>query len=515
MIMTLPGMPLGWAVAIFVGMGLILVIGMAASPPTYGRTRFLNLANVPVIGVVTRYLTRNPWPIIFLKYFSIAVFIVVIISGLFGTPVAKLNFATVITWNLWWTLVVISVFFVGSAWCSFCPWDALANLLVKGRIWWRPADTAGLELVVPRYLRNTWPALIMLVGLTWFELGMGATVDPMATATLAMFMVVIAVLSLVLFQRKAFCRYFCPVGRTIGSYSQLSPIEIRPVDADICAKCSTLECFFGTDSTEPCPTNLTMGRFAQNTYCTSCGACAVGCPERNVNWRLRSMAAEARVNARPHWDEAWFMLGLLALASFHGLTMLPFWENWILSLARFVGDSGRLLVSFSLSFAGILGITVGLYCAFVYLTRWLAFSGESFRTVFSNFSFALLPIAFSYHICHNLGHLLREGKGLERVILNPLGTDPVGVGVAPPDASALCGRFMNTMVPGYVLHGIQATIMVWGFWITIKILRHRGYSLLGEGGDGVGWRLSFIIMFVSAATVLNVWLLMQDMVMRM
>jgi len=77
----------------------------------------------------------------------------------------------------------------------------------------------------------------------------------------------------------------------------------------------------------------------QNSYCTSCGNCVQNCPEDNIAWRLRNPVIEAQEAARPRWDEAWFMLGLLALTAFHGLTMLPFWEKWILSFARIIGDS--------------------------------------------------------------------------------------------------------------------------------------------------------------------------------
>ncbi len=78
---------------------------------------------------------------------------------------------------------------------------------------------------MPKQLRNVWPALLLFIGLTWLELGAGVTTSPYATALLALLMLVLATVSLSLFERKAFCRYFCPVGRTVGFYSQLAPVE--------------------------------------------------------------------------------------------------------------------------------------------------------------------------------------------------------------------------------------------------------------------------------------------------
>jgi diacylglycerol kinase family enzyme len=43
--------------------------------------------------------------------------------------------------------------------------------------------------------------------------------------------------------------------------------------------------------------------------------------------------------------------------------------------------------------------------------------------LFTGLVFVTLPLAFSYHIAHNLNHLVREGTGLQALLLNPLGTD--------------------------------------------------------------------------------------------
>ncbi len=59
--------------------------------------------------------------------FMVVAFLLIIYAGLYRTPVAERNLATVLTWNIWWAGLVISVFFLGSSWCAVCPWDTLAN----------------------------------------------------------------------------------------------------------------------------------------------------------------------------------------------------------------------------------------------------------------------------------------------------------------------------------------------------------------------------------------------------
>jgi hypothetical protein len=509
MIMTHPGLPLGWALSTCAGLVLIAVLAVAATPPRDRPARFINLATLPGLGAVVRFLTGASWPLTMLKTLFAAAFLAVIVSGLFGAAIAERNLATVLTWNLWWTLVIISVFFLGSAWCAVCPWDTVASWLVKRRPWWRRAKT-GRNLQVPRPLRRIWPALFLFLGLTWLELGWGVARSPIMTALLALFMVVLAASCLAVFERKAFCRYACPVGRTIGCYSQLAPVELRPVDTDVCARCTTLDCYHGTDQVEPCPTYLTMGRFAQNTYCTSCGACVLSCPHANVAWRLRSVAAEARAGARPHWDEAWFILTLLAITSFHGLTMRPYWGDWMQTLGRAIGDSRHLIASFSLSMVASIVIPILVYVLVVAVTRRLSSSTLSFRRWFSSLSFSVLPVAFSYHLAHNLSHVARESGGLGEVLTNPLGVDTV-----PLKMMELHARQANLLFPEQLMYALQAGIMVLGFWLAVEVLRHRGREFLVEGGSLAGWRLVPMLIFLGGASAGNLLLLVQEMAMRL
>jgi ferredoxin len=505
-------------------LGVVVGDGPAAGRPN----RYVDLTKLPVVAPVMRLLTHSPWPLLVLKLLVVAAFLTVIVAGLFGTSDAKRNLATILTWNLWWVLVIISVIFVGSAWCSVCPWNSLANWLVKWRLWRRPAAAPGLNLRPPRALRRLWVALAMLVGLTWLELAWGATENPMLTASLALIMVLLAVTCMLVFERGAFCRYYCPVGRTIGFYSQLAPVELRPVDADVCARCTTLDCYHGTELVEPCPTRLTMGRFAQNTYCTSCGNCVIGCPHHNVAWRLRSLAREARVDARPHWDEAWFMVSLWAITTFHGVSMSLYWEDGVEALGRALNESGRLTVSFTLGMVAAVGLLVLAYVLFVALARRISSSTVPFGRWFSVIAFTTLPIAFSYHVAHNLSHLARETASLGKVLADPLGltaplgptaplgaSDPLGLGAVAAAPMTMPGGDLGLLIPEQLLFAMQVGIILVGFWLTLQVLRHRGHELLGDGVVGGSWRLLPIVMFAGAAAGVNLLLLTQVMVMRM
>ena len=507
--MVHPGLPATWVAFVFSAMFLIAI-----------QYTFLYAQNsrdsapfkFPFLTALTKPFITRPWLLVAFRLFASAVFLTVIYAGLFGTAIPEKNIATVLTWTIWWSGVIISIFFVGSAWCAICPWDAIATWLVRQRLWKKARETSSLNLRVPKILRSVWPAFLMFVGLTWLELGVGVTVSPYATALMALFMVVAATVSLVVYEKKAFCRYFCAIGRTIGAYSSIAPIALAPITEKTCEDCTTLECYHGNEDVEPCPTNLVMGRLTQNTYCTSCGACSLSCPYENVAWRLRGIGDEI-TNAsrntvlRGRVDEAWFILGLVALTIFHGITMMPYWEGAIKELAYNIGDSGQLLTSFSIGMIISMVVPIILYVAAIKLTQQLMQTKEEYKRLFSAFALSALPLAFSYHIAHNLTHLVRESAGFWKVVANPLGKDALPLGSAE-----LHMRHMSPLIADNIVFAVQALLVLFGFWLSLKIAKQRFHQVTYNSS---GFSFIPILVFVFIISLADLWLLMQPMVMRM
>ena len=504
-----PGLPAGWAGLVGIAVALLSI-------------RVLATAHPPIVNFRFRWAPGNRWDLVLrsvsalsplllqiLKFALVVIFLLIVVAGLFGTPIPQRNLATVLTWNVWWAGLILTIFFAGSLWCAVCPWNTLAGWLVRRGRAGNATPNNSLNLKVPRILRNLWPALGLLIGLTWLELGTGLTRNPRTTAILALFMVAIATLSLAIFERRAFCRYFCPVGRTVGFYSQLAPVELRPVDAEICARCDTLACYHGTDQVEPCPTHLVMGRLTENTYCTSCSNCVRGCPSKNVSWRLRPPSIEIIKKARPHWDEAWFMLCLLALTGFHGLTMMPLWEKGVSSFARVVGDSGSLLSSFTVFLSLSLTVPAIVYAGAVGVTYQITSRKVPFKKLFSSLAFVTLPLAFAYHLAHNLGHVVRESDGALSLFLNPLGT-----GASPLSVIEKQSRHLDMLISPELVFALQAGLMVFGFWIALKVLHHRGLALLPQGTPAAAG-LAPMVLLAAGFTGFHLWLLMQPMIMRL
>jgi len=510
MTMTHPGLPDPWLWLALAVMSFSLLWVLFFTPKKLSTHSFLNVEKIPLIGWLARLFVASPWPLLLLKLISVALFLTVIAAGLFGTPMAERNLATTLTWTVWWSGLIVTVFFLGSAWCAVCPWDTIASWLVKRRLWRRADASSSLGLKFPKAWRNVWPALAMFVGLTWLELGVGVTTNPYATAVLSLVMIVLATIYMAVFESKVFCKHVCPVGRTVGFYAQLSMVELRPRLQKTCDSCKTMECYHGTKEIEPCPTNLVMGTLTQSTYCTSCSACTMSCPHDNVGWRVRSPAAEAIQHARPHWDEAWFMLGLLGLTTFHGITMMEFWEQGLSWFGQLIGDSGQLIWSFSVGMALVFIAPILLYSLLIKLTQILLPVKVGFKQLFAKLAFISLPLAFVYHIAHNLNHLVRESRGFSDVLINPLGKDTL-----PLSSAELHMRHMNPLMSEQFLYGLQAGLMAFGFWLALQILQKRSLEIFS---DAAAWRAVYQvpgIIFITIITAINLWLLVQPMIMRM
>jgi len=512
MMMQHPGLPLPWITHAAIAMGAIVIWCLFAPPvpPALRRIRSLDLATLRWVGPLVRCIALSPYPLLAARVVSVAAFLLVIAAGLFGSHYPERNFATVLVWNLWWPLVVVSVLFFGTAWCALCPWTALANWIVRRRLWRRVEPHAGLNLKVPSYMRNVWMALLMFMGLTWLEIGLNATGIPVATALMATAMLLLSVLFLLLFERKAFCRYACPVGRTLGCYSRVAPLAVRPIEQATCDDCKTLECYRGSAQIEPCPTKLTVGRFSQNTYCLSCGNCMLSCPHKNVTWRLRSMGSEATDRTASLVDETWFILALLGITSFHGLTMMPFWGDWVAAIADAIGDGRSQLVSFTLAMMVGFAVPALIYAMAIGLLVPLLPRGTSFKRLFSAFPFVALPLAFAYHLAHNMDHLIREGSEFLSVVANPLGS-----GLAPLSAAERHQQMMSVPIPDEWLFTIQAALMVLGFFLAAQIARQRGADFAGDGLRVTGLQLLPMLAFIAAITAMNLGLMAQGMTMRM
>jgi ferredoxin len=330
---------------------------------------------------------------------------------------------------------------------------------------------------------------------------------PAVTAWLAIAMLLMAIVSAFLFEKKSFCRYACLVGRVSGLYAMFSGVEIRSKDQSICRGCAGKECVHGSTTAYGCPTYLFPGFLASNTYCIQCLECVQSCPEQNLAINLRPWGADLIQQHRPRTDEAYLALLMLSITGFHGLTMTPSWAR----LTGWLSDGLSLggLLAFSLGMTLLMLLPILLYALLVRLSYELGRAAApprlTYYDYFVRYAYTLLPIALFYHLAHNLEHLLMEGPKVVALLSDPFGWNWNLLGTAhwriPP------------LVSLDVLWIVQVALVLVGHVYSLWVAHHTSRRLFVDAGLARRSQLPMLAAMI-AFSVFSLWLLKQPMEMR-
>ena len=446
-------------------------------------------------------------------------FLAVIVIGLIGNQQPGRNIAPVLTWNIWWIGLIFLVMFAGNLWCFMCPWTAIPDWIMRGSLRAvRKVRSFGLRY--PRFRLWMWPAIVLFAFATWLEIAYDAANRPWLTSLLGIAMIVMAWLCLVVFDRKAMCRYVCFVGRVSGQYSTMGMLELRRRDNAVCRSCTTSDCFHGREGVGyPCPTHEYMGAMNDNQYCTLCTECVKSCPHDNIALNLRSSGADLLHAHRAKLDEAYMAILVFIVSAFHGAAMIPLWKTWegdlrgwlvdndlLGSAALFAGTHGGVLVFTIMMIACIVGpgLIYWLLCLAMRLASGRPDIGT--RKLFVRFASTLLPIALFYHLAHNATHVFWEWSKLRRLISDPLGWGYDWFGTARAPLSALWS-------PESIWY-LQVGLVVIGHAYGIFVAQREALRVYG-GDRKASFRLHLVMVVgMIAMSMLSLWLLAQPMYMR-
>ena len=136
-------------------------------------------------------------------------------------------------WAWWWPLILLGFPLVGRLWCSFCPF------MVWGEIGQRLATTLGWKpRPWPRGNTDRWASPTLAAGfagiLLWEELG-NLENTAWLSSCLLLAITAGAVVGSLLFEKRFWCRYLCPVGGMNGLMAKLSVLELR-AEAGTCGR---------------------------------------------------------------------------------------------------------------------------------------------------------------------------------------------------------------------------------------------------------------------------------------
>ena len=366
-----------------------------------------------------RALFRSRWFPLLGLIINLFVFVIILLAGFMGGYSAgNYNFGIMIVWILWWVMlmfVLVPVF--SRAWCMVCPFPIFGDWAQRGVLFGvNTGKLKGLNIKWPKGLKNMWVMNILFLVTTFFS-GF-FTVRPLATFILLGAIILIAFIMGLIFEKRTFCLYVCPVSGFQGLYSQFAMAEIRRKDPAICQEHKLKTCYLGNEKGYSCPWLLTPFSFKKNTYCGMCLECFKSCPYDNMAFNLRLPGADLLVDEKRGFDEAWKSFIMLGIAMVFFLTMQGPW-GVLKDMVRGTTLKGYLTF-ISLHSAFSLLIVPGIFFVFTYLSRLLSGNREvPLKKIFINFSYTLIPIGLGVWIAFSLGIILPNGSYILHILSDP------------------------------------------------------------------------------------------------
>jgi transcriptional regulator with AAA-type ATPase domain/NAD-dependent dihydropyrimidine dehydrogenase PreA subunit len=420
-----------------------------------------------------RYVLRSDWWPTRINYgFTLSFFALIVVTLFVGPQHRHENAALNLFWAWWWPLILIGFPFVGRLWCAVCPFMIYGELV----------QTLSLKLW-PRQLKR-WPRETAERWGGWFLLGLFTLIflweelwnledTAYLSSCLLLLITAGAVVFSLLFERRFWCRYLCPIGGMNGLFAKLSMTELRAQQGTCSAECTTYQCYKGGPAkgegqeTDGCPLYSHPAQLTDNRDCVLCMTCLKACPHRSVEFNLRPPGIELWTTHTPRTYEVGLLLLLLGGIFLHRLPELQAIAHRHLPLSNFGIHAGVSVLVLAIA-AGIplLGHQV--------LCLW---STRLKPRPFIELAYGYLPLVLGGTLAHYLQFGLGEAGRILPVTWATIGLVPsaaLPIWVAHPA--------VITFLEGVTL--IFATLI--SVWTTQKIARQPLWNLLPQHLSIVG-----------------------------
>ncbi|MEE9198342.1 MAG: hypothetical protein V3U26_00945 [Dehalococcoidia bacterium] len=347
----------------------------------------------------------SPETLFVIKVASVSLFILMVLTGLFGDQRPDKNLTPTLIWVLWWVGTAYVSAFLGNVWALVNPWKITfgwAEGLYK-RL--NPQGRLSLTLPYPQWL-GYWPGVALFGAFSWVENVYPGSAEPRDLSVLVLLYSAVTWSGMFLFGRNVWLRHGEAFSLIFGFLSRFAPTQVRVREPEACQTCS-LECR------------------SPGGECVDCYECYERAGASRREWNLRPFAAGLLLDERVRFSQMAFVLLMLATVSFDGFTATSTWS----SILRDTFDNLSFLGGQALTgakTAGLVWFTALFPLAFLLVTALVAaFSGtgKSPGEVARVLVYSLIPIALAYHLAHFFSFLIIQGQSII-----PLASDPFGYG---------------------------------------------------------------------------------------
>jgi cytochrome c oxidase assembly factor CtaG/polyferredoxin len=456
----------------------------------------LDLLRMPIVGALlrARYGRQS------LQAASLLVMSIVIADGFAGHPMAAMNLAGVLPWNILRALGILVLLFAGNLFCMACPFTLPREL--GRRFGWA-------RFRWPQWLRVKWIGIGLMLAFFFGYERFAIWNNPARTAWLLIGYVGAAFLVDTFFRGASFCKYVCPIGQFNFVGSLISPATVQVRSASTCSTCTTRDCIRGNIQQRGCELELYLPEKRSNADCTLCMDCVKACPHDNIGIIPRSMTQDVLAS------EPTSSLGRLHRRIDLAIAALVLVFAGFANAAAMVGPGGAFLAAAGRrlpwvttdtgSFAGVVIATL-MAVGMVWLVSQAGRGGVSRREAFGRGALVLVPLGMAMWAAHLAFHLVMAAPALLPLVqqagqdfgLHGAGAPIWGAGVTLLRGNGLLQLQLLSLDAGLLLslylawRTVAATrlarrllavaplalltiaLYVFGFWVLLQPMQMRG-----------------------------------------
>jgi len=292
-----------------------------------------------------RILKASPFPLV-VQGGLLLVFGLIIVGGwgittddpAFAKTLRNTNLANLLVWSYWWPIIIIAAVVLGRAWCMVCPMELVATLCSR----------IGLRRRAPKWLQGGWVITLFYAAILLF--GIHTWAVHRIPARMALYMLLLlaaAVVCGLIFEKRAFCSYVCPVGYLLGLYAMVSPLRWTVRDKTTCDTCTGKDCVAKQRRHRligrSCTSGLYPATLSDNRQCLLCTQCLKACPYDNPTLVIQKPFADFFRPVRLSGAQTAFVFLVAAFIVYEILS------EWDTSKAVLLWGPNRVLAGRSLS----------------------------------------------------------------------------------------------------------------------------------------------------------------------
>jgi len=312
----------------------------------------------------------------------------------FAKILRNTNLSNLIVWSYWWPLIIVTAIFFGRFWCSICPIEMITSFFGK----------IGLRKKPSKLLKSGWIStllyiFILIIGI--HTLAIHRIPQYMATYMLILF--VVAVITGLIWEKRTFCTYVCPIGHLLGLYSLLSFKKLRVIDKNVCKNCKTKDCISKEShykfSDRSCTSELYPAKLETNKDCILCGQCFKSCSHDNIAIQKQKIAADLFSNIKLTWAEIAFFIVLSGFVIYEILSEWKVTKGIIMTIPNYINETFNIPSNYTGTIkAIILFILIPATFFFIISLIKKQLSKETLKNGLSQLVLAILPITASMHL---------------------------------------------------------------------------------------------------------------------